>query len=54
MTKPADRIRVVVTEDSAVTRALMTAILEEASGFELVGAFRTGFLEGGDACELQR
>lgn len=26
----------------------------DASGFELVGAFRTGFLEGGDACELQR
>ena len=24
----------------------------DASGFELVGAFRTGFLEGGDACEL--
>ncbi|MCW2702733.1 MAG: putative metalloprotease [Blastococcus sp.] len=23
-----------------------------ASGFELVGAFRTGFLEGGDACDL--
>jgi hypothetical protein len=23
-----------------------------ASGFELVGAFRTGFLEGGDACGL--
>ena len=26
----------------------------DASGFELVGAFRTGFLEGGDACELAR
>ncbi|SFE70148.1 hypothetical protein [Blastococcus tunisiensis] len=26
----------------------------DASGFELVGAFRTGFLEGGAACELQR
>jgi predicted metalloprotease len=26
----------------------------DASGFELVGAFRTGFLEGGDACELKR
>jgi predicted metalloprotease len=26
----------------------------DASGFELVGAFRTGFLEGGDACELGR
>jgi hypothetical protein len=26
----------------------------DASGFELVGAFRTGFLEGGDACELDR
>ena len=25
-----------------------------ASGFELVGAFRTGFLEGGDSCELAR
>jgi predicted metalloprotease len=25
-----------------------------ASGFELVGAFRTGFLEGGAACELDR
>lgn len=25
-----------------------------ASGFELVGAFRTGFLEGGDACDLKR
>jgi predicted metalloprotease len=25
-----------------------------ASGFELVGAFRTGFLQGGDACDLQR
>ena len=23
-----------------------------ASGFELVGAFRTGFLQGGDACDL--
>ena len=26
----------------------------DASGFELVGAFRTGFLEGGAACELAR
>jgi predicted metalloprotease len=26
----------------------------DASGFELVGAFRTGFLEGGTACELER
>jgi predicted metalloprotease len=26
----------------------------DASGFELVGAFRTGFLEGGDACDLGR
>jgi predicted metalloprotease len=26
----------------------------DASGFELVGAFRTGFLEGSDACELER
>lgn len=26
----------------------------DASGFELVGAFRTGFIEGGDACELAR
>ena len=25
-----------------------------ASGFELVGAFRTGFLQGGDACDLSR
>ena len=25
-----------------------------ASGFELVGAFRTGFLKGGDACDLKR
>ena len=25
-----------------------------ASGFELVGAYRTGFLEGGDACDLGR
>jgi predicted metalloprotease len=25
-----------------------------ASGFQLVGAFRTGFLEGGDACDLGR
>jgi predicted metalloprotease len=25
-----------------------------ASGFELVGAFRTGFLQGGDACDLRR
>jgi predicted metalloprotease len=25
-----------------------------ASGFELVGAFRTGFLRGGDACDLER
>jgi predicted metalloprotease len=25
-----------------------------ASGFELVGAFRTGFLQGGDACDLGR
>ena len=24
----------------------------DASGFELVGAFRTGFLEGGAACDL--
>ena len=23
-----------------------------SSGFELVGAFRTGFLEGGAACDL--
>jgi len=42
MTKPADRIRVVVTEDSAVTRALLTAILEEAPGFELVAAVPDG------------
>ena len=42
MTKTADRIRVVVTEDSAVTRALMTAILEEAPGFELVAAVPDG------------
>lgn len=40
--KPADRIRVVVTEDSAVTRALLTAILEEAPGFELVAAVPDG------------
>jgi len=26
----------------------------DASGFELVGAFRTGFLEGADSCELAR
>jgi hypothetical protein len=26
----------------------------DASGFELVGAFRNGFLDGGDACELER
>jgi predicted metalloprotease len=26
----------------------------DASGFELVGAFRTGFLEGGNACDLGR
>ena len=26
----------------------------DASGFELVGAFRTGFLEGGEACQLER
>jgi predicted metalloprotease len=26
----------------------------DASGFELVGAFRSGFLEGGDACALER
>ena len=26
----------------------------DASGFELVGAFRTGFLQGGAACELER
>jgi predicted metalloprotease len=25
-----------------------------ASGFELVGAFRTGFLQGGDACDLSK
>ncbi|MGY1803492.1 hypothetical protein ACI78T_09430 [Blastococcus sp. SYSU D00922] len=25
----------------------------DASGFELVGAFRTGFLEGGEACDLE-
>jgi hypothetical protein len=25
----------------------------DASGFELVGAFRNGFLQGGDACELE-
>lgn len=42
MTKSAARIRVVVTEDSAVTRALLTAILEEAPGFELVAAVPDG------------
>ena len=42
MTKPSARIRVVVTEDSAVTRALLTAILEEAPGFELVAAVPDG------------
>lgn len=42
MTKPVARIRVVVTEDSAVTRALLTAILEEAPGFELVAAVPDG------------
>jgi two-component system chemotaxis response regulator CheB len=42
MTKPAARIRVVVTEDSAVTRALLTAILEDAPGFELVAAVPDG------------
>ncbi|TFV65034.1 UNVERIFIED_ORG: hypothetical protein E4P37_11760 [Bacillus sp. AZ43] len=26
----------------------------DASGFELVGAFRAGFLEGGEACDLER
>jgi len=26
----------------------------DASGFELVGAFRTGFLEGGGSCDLER
>ena len=26
----------------------------DTSGFELVGAFRTGFLKGGDACQLAR
>ncbi len=42
MTKPMARIRVVVTEDSAVTRALLTAILDEAPGFELVAAVPDG------------
>lgn len=42
MTKPLKPIRVVVTEDSAVTRALLTAILEEAPGFELVAAVPDG------------
>ncbi len=42
MTKPLTPIRVVVTEDSAVTRALLTAILEEAPGFELVAAVPDG------------
>lgn len=35
-------IRVVVTEDSAVTRALLTTILEQAPGFELVAAVPDG------------
>lgn len=42
MTKPLTPIRVVVTEDSAVIRALLTAILEEAPGFELVAAVPDG------------
>lgn len=42
MTKSTARIRVVVTEDSAVTRALLTAILEEAPGFEIVAAVADG------------
>ncbi|MEX2182991.1 MAG: chemotaxis-specific protein-glutamate methyltransferase CheB [Chloroflexota bacterium] len=42
MMKPAARIRVIVTEDSAVTRALLTAILEEVQEFELVAAVPDG------------
>lgn len=42
MTKPLKPIRVVVTEDSAVTRALLTAIVEKAPGFELVAAVSDG------------
>jgi two-component system chemotaxis response regulator CheB len=42
MTKLLKPIRVVVTEDSAVTRALLTAILEAAPGFELVAAVPDG------------
>ena len=42
MTKPTARIRVVVTEDSAVARALLIAILDETPGFELVAAVPDG------------
>ncbi|MFZ5853049.1 MAG: chemotaxis-specific protein-glutamate methyltransferase CheB [Chloroflexota bacterium] len=42
MTKLLKPIRVVVTEDSAVTRALLTAILEEAPEFEVVAAVSDG------------
>jgi hypothetical protein len=46
--------------DEAVQFLLEYGVREEvfpnldASGFELIGAFRTGFLEGGDACDLAR
>lgn len=53
MTKPPGPIRVVVTEDSAVTRALLTAILEEAPGFELVAAVPDGAAAVGAVARLR-
>ncbi|UOY01431.1 neutral zinc metallopeptidase [Blastococcus sp. PRF04-17] len=59
----ADSIDAVISPgdiDEAVQFLLEYGVRDEvfpnvdASGFELVGAFRTGFLEGGAACELER
>jgi predicted metalloprotease len=59
----ADSIEAVISPgdiDEAVQFLLEYGVRDEvfpdldASGFELVGAFRTGFLEGGDACDLAR
>jgi predicted metalloprotease len=59
----ADSIEAVISPgdiDEAVQFLLEYGVRNEvfpnldASGFELVGAFRTGFLEGGDACDLAR
>lgn len=53
MTNSLRPIRVVVTEDSAVTRALLTAILEEAPGFELVAAVPDGAAAVGAVVRLR-